>query len=233
MKYGIRDLFQRRLTKLLIPIVIAENKNEPSGMDGRKYGIFPHLFVEWFCLLTVNPSMRFMPMMEELIGAIAVGLCLSLMAKASAKETAIKISDDAYVLHYARGLKVFGIALPLLLLILFTYAILFLPREEGDGWVVFLAFLIPIVSWVYFYLEFHKVKIVVDNQGISAFTPWLGYRQYLWNEIDQIIYSDNNGFFKVLARNKRSLRVCTLLSGIDIFQEMALKHMPLEKLKSD
>jgi len=44
MKYGIRDLFQRRLTKLMIPFVIVENKNEPSGTGGRKYGTLPHLF---------------------------------------------------------------------------------------------------------------------------------------------------------------------------------------------
>jgi len=138
--------------------------------------------------------------------------------------------DSKYTLSYPLILKIFTIIFSVVTLGGLTYLACIYPiQSQNDKLSLIGLYIFTVLFSVYFYIEFFTVKITVSSLGIKGKSGWKGERNYLWPEINEISYSPASMWFKITAKNKPSLRIHALISGINIFQQYFIEYMPEEK----
>jgi len=165
--------------------------------------------------------------MNDNLVPVLIPVILGILLRLASAEKPTPLEDNSLLLRYGKAIRIFGIGMPLFLLGFFIYAILNGPPNAHEGVKSLIVLLcLPFPFLLYFYLEFFKVKIIVNDQKIIATTPWQGRREYLWSEIDEITYSPSFRWFRIKAKGKKMLYISTLISGIDGFWEKTTHLLP-------
>ena len=177
--------------------------------------------------------------MKNYLIPIVVPLVLAILMWLAASEKPEKIGDDSILLQYGKALKILGIGFPLIFLGFLIYVVIERPPKTIDDLqasIFLLCFPLPFLA--YFYLEFFKVKIIINNQSISATTPWRGAREYHWSEIEEITYSPSFRWFRIRVKNNKPLYISAFISGANEFLNRMTQLLPkrvyqkaLEKLE--
>ena len=168
--------------------------------------------------------------MENTLIAIVVPIVIGLLFAAAGKAKPIKTDDGGYLIQYAKALKIFGLALPGLMISSVIALLIYSPIKNSED-AIAVAFLFAFFGLfaAYFYIEFFTVKIHVGPNGIQGTSGWRGKREYSWDEIEAISYSHNSMWFKLTADNKAPLRIHAMISGIDQVLLHFEKYVPQEK----
>lgn len=168
--------------------------------------------------------------MDKILIAAIVPVVIGLLFAAAGKAKPIETEDGGFLIEYAKALKIFGFALPGVMLVGLVVMLFFSPiKDSGDAIAVAGLFAFMGLFAVYFYIEFYTVKIHVGPNGIRGTSGWRGKREYTWDEIDNITYSNNSMWFKLIAKDKAPLRIHAMISGINKVLSHFEKHMPQEK----
>jgi hypothetical protein len=166
--------------------------------------------------------------MKDFLVPLLVPLILGILLRLASAEKPIQLENNAILLQYGKSMRTFGIGFPLILLGFFIYVIMNKPPKDQEHLKAAIAlFCMPFPFLLYFYLEFFKVKIIVEDKKIIATTPWRGTREYLWSEINEITYSPSFRWLRIKAKDKKMLYISTLISGINEFWKRATKQLPL------
>jgi len=168
--------------------------------------------------------------LDKLIIVTTVTLILGFLFSAAGRAKPIKTEGGEYVLEYANTLKLFGLAFPIVLFAGLTIALYLKTPTNSEGVIAAACiFLVISVFAIYFYIEFYTVKIIVGTNGIRATSGWKGLRVYRWSDIQKLSYSENSNWFKLTANEKPSLRISTMISGLDQMLAHFEEHVPQEK----
>lgn len=138
--------------------------------------------------------------------------------------------DIEYTLKYPTSLKYFAAFLSAASLIGLTLLALMHPVQTTyDEMSLYGMYTFIILFTVYSYIEFFTVEIVISSAGIQGKSGWKGKRNYLWSEISEITYSPFTMWFKIITKNKPSLRIHAWIYGIEAFQKGFIENLPEEK----
>ncbi len=165
--------------------------------------------------------------MKDFLVPLLVPLILGILFRSASTEKPIQLDNNSILLRYGKSMRIFGIGFPLIILGFFIYAVMSKPpKDNNDIKAAIALFCMPFLFLLYFYLEFFKVKIIVNDTKIIATTPWQGSREYFWSEISEITYSPSFRWFRIKSKDKKTLYISTFISGINEFFEKVVKLLP-------
>ena len=168
-------------------------------------------------------------MTHYLIYAI-VPIVLTVLLKLASMEKTIELDEKAFLLKYGKSLRIFGIGLPLLFIIFIIKAGSENPPQNDDDiksyiWLLCMA----MMFLLYFYLEFFRVKIIVNDKYIIATTPWKGTREIYWQEIEKVTYSQTFRWLKIKTYNNKTLYISLFITGFDKFIREMMDRLQIPK----
>jgi hypothetical protein len=79
------------------------------------------------------------------------------------------------------------------------------------------------------FMEFFGVKIAFDENSIYCYSPWVKNRIVVWDEIEEIEFSESMQWWVIKTKNKGKIRLHVFLSGIPTILEEIKNKMAAEQ----
>jgi hypothetical protein len=157
-----------------------------------------------------------------IIGAIVAILLVAFLARSARKNA--RLRSNRHVLEYGRPVKIAGWFF-LLLGGFFIYAAAHASADQAllaasVGGALF-------AGSVVVFLEFHLVRLELDEEAIHTFSPWRRKRVIPWSEVIGYDYSAINNWHILKTGRHGPVRLSVMLSGLSTMEEYVVRKTSL------
>lgn len=150
---------------------------------------------------------------------LAAGVMLTWLVLAVRGPRAIDAAGALAVLRYGPAVRAMALAFALVPPLIMIYAVWAFPwRTEAALNLAGISFLGVSVVGGLLLIEATRVQIVVTEEGLTRYSPWLGESTLNWGDVESVQYSAINFWF-IVAGGGKVIRVSRYLAGIDAFAD--------------
>lgn len=145
-------------------------------------------------------------------GAVAAAIVLPLILRTV--RSATREVDGELILEYARPMKLL-VGIFWACWLGFAVAALFAPpKDRIMALTVVAGFLLLVVP---LHMEFFKVRIAFDSNGINTRSPWRAARSIPWSVVERAWFSQAMQWYVVQTKELGRIRLHVYLSGVQSF----------------
>lgn len=145
-------------------------------------------------------------------------------------EKPVELDENTFILRYGKTLRTFGLGLPTIFIVFIgIIGLENTPQNKDDVTSYFWLLGMSMLFLLYFYLEFFRVKIIVNDENIIATTPWKGTRNFSWKEIEKVSFSPTFQWLKLRTYNKKTLYISLYITGFDEFKRKMMDRLQIPK----
>ncbi len=170
-----------------------------------------------------------MSTLQTVFVVLAAGMILFWLMFAVLGPRKIDLPNVLAVMQYGPVLRTLALILALAPPTIMSYVIwVFMWRNNTTLATAGGSFLLTSFFAGWLYLETEAAQIVLTEDGITRFSPWVGRVTLAWSEVEAIAYSPVNRWF-VVKGGGRTIRVSRHLSGLRIFAETVRRKIAAER----
>jgi hypothetical protein len=159
------------------------------------------------------------------VGAVAAAIVLSVLL--STGRSATREVGGRHVVEYARPLKVFVGVCWMFWLGVAIAALFASPKDRLPALALVAGFLLLIVP---LHLEFVRVRVEFDDDGITTRSPWRAARSIPWSAVERAWFSQAMQWYVVETKGFGRVRLHIYLSGIQSFVvECEARKIPVSR----
>jgi hypothetical protein len=161
-----------------------------------------------------------------LLSAAGLMLAWLVLAVLGQRKTSV---PNAVVLQYGPVLRTFALILALTpaLLMVFMIGTVPIPSQARMN-LLGLSCLVAGVICGLPLIESIRVQLVVTEEGVTRYSPWVETATLKWIEVERVGYSALNRWFTLHGAG-RTIRVSRHLSGLGAFVELLRRHVAAER----
>lgn len=195
-----------------------------SVMSTMVQRIIPSTWHDVVCL-SMGPSEH----MQTFWIVLAAGLMLTWLVMVVRGPRGLNSAGALVVLGYGPVVRSLALVLALLPPLIMIYAIWVFPwRRETAMNLAGLCFAgVSLVAGLPL-IEATRVQVVVTDESVTRYSPWLGEATLRWSDVESVDYSSLNAWF-ILSGAGMSIRVSRFLAGLDVFVQTIHRKVPPER----
>ncbi len=168
--------------------------------------------------------------MEYLIHSLVIFLITALLIFFSRRHYVNSPKNEVLELRYSKGVLI--IILIIVALVPFSGGLFFLVRfgikSKTDLVICSIWLLVFFLIGFYILFRFTKEKIVITEEKIQAFYPFVGPKELVWKDIDNAKFCEICKWLVIETKGKQKIRLNIMLSGFQEFCKIAKQKLPYE-----
>ena len=114
----------------------------------------------------------------------------------------------------------------LLIVLMFTVPF----KEPQDPYIAGGLLLFFLILCGVLFLE-SKSQVELDEEGLTAWSPWRGGRTIRWSDVAEVTYSAGSQYFTVISSDRDKIRIHTMMRGVREFCQTLAERVSAEKLR--
>ncbi len=165
--------------------------------------------------------MSFDNVLEMFVGTV-VSMALGAAIHRSSQRPAERTGSSS-LLRYGMALRALSTVFLLLIFCILLFAEYDPKNKPEDNGMLMASGILAAVA-LFFFIEMFFVRIEFDETRIKTHTPWRSSREIPWSDIQSFQHDQAHCWYIIQTRTHGTLRISTLLSGINDFATKLHHH---------